>query len=89
MAKYITNIQLQNSSENDYDTLHKELEKELFKTEKHAAKSEAYIIEREAFSREGNVTLQEVINTVSKVVSKIGKECSFFVIRDKHVIHLK
>jgi hypothetical protein len=87
MAKFITNIQLQNADEKDYDTLHKELEKEFFKSERHAAKSQAYITESEAFSREGNITLQDVINAVVKGVSKIGKKYSFFIIRDKHVPH--
>ena len=85
MSKYITTIQLQNGSKNDYDTLHKELEKKLFKIEEHAAKSKAYINEKEAFSVEGNMTLQDVIDSVKKVVSKIGKQSSFLVIRDKHV----
>ena len=85
MAKFITNIQLQDADEKDYDTLHEELEKKFFKGEKHAAKSDAYVAGRGAFSREGNVTLQEVANTVLQVTSKIGKQYSFSIIKDKYV----
>ncbi|HEY5406308.1 MAG TPA: hypothetical protein VIJ92_04435 [Ginsengibacter sp.] len=85
MSKFITTIQLQNGNENDYDILHKELEKELFKNEEHAAKSKAYINEKEAFSIEGNMSLHEVIDSVKKIISKTGKKASFFVIRDKYV----
>ena len=72
-------------NENDYYILPKELEKELFKNEVHAARSNAYISEKEVFSVEGNMTLRDVIDSVKKIVSKTGKQSSFFVIRDKPV----
>ena len=78
---------MQNGNENDYDILHKELEKELFKSEEHAAKSKAFISEKGVFSIEGNLTLQDVIDSVKKIVSKTGKQGSFFVIRDKYVAY--
>ena len=84
MSKYIATIQLQNGNENDYNILHEELIKKLFKSEEHAAKSKAYISEKDAFSVEGNMTLLDVIDSLKKVVSKIGKQHSFFVMRDKH-----
>jgi wyosine [tRNA(Phe)-imidazoG37] synthetase (radical SAM superfamily) len=87
MAKFITNIQLQNADEKDYDTLHKELEKELFKVERHAAKSDAFIPDSVAFSREGNITLQDVINSLLKGISKIEKSYTYFIIRDKYIPH--
>jgi len=83
MAKFITTIQLQDAEEKDYDSLCKGLEKESFKSEKHAGKSKAYITEKGAFSKEGKVTLQEVTGIVLKAVAKIGKKYSFFVIKDK------
>ncbi len=85
MSKFITTIHLENGNEADYSLLHSELEKELFKSEEHAAKSKAYISERESFSVEGHMTLQDVAGSVIRVISKMGKESSFFVIRDKHI----
>ena len=87
MPKFVTNIHLQNADEKDYETLHKELEKESFKSESHAAKSIAYITESNSFSKEGNITLQEVTNAVLRVFSRIGRKYSFFIIRDKHISH--
>jgi len=88
MAKFITNIQLQDADEKDYDTLYKELEKESFKDEKYAAKSNAYVTGKGAFSREGNLTLQEVSRAVFKAASKTGKKYTFFVIRNKKMVNL-
>ena len=87
MSKYITTIQLQNGNKNDYDMLYNELQKELFKSEEHAAKSNAFISEKEVFSVEGNMTLQDVIDSVKKIVSKTGKQSSFFVIRHKYAAY--
>jgi hypothetical protein len=87
MAKYITNIQLQDADDKDYDTLQQELKKEYFKDEKHAAKSEAYIAGKAAFSREGNISLEYVSRAVLKAASKTGKKYSFFVMKNKHMVN--
>lgn len=83
MPKFITNIQLQDADEKDYEKLSRELEKESFKGEAHAAKSKAYITGKGVFSFEGSVTIQKVIDTVLRVAAKIGKKYSFFIIKDK------
>lgn len=83
MAKFITNIQLQDADEKDYELLSRELEKESFKGEKHAAKSNAYISGKGVFSMEGNVTIQKVIDAILRAAVKIGKKYSFFIVKDK------
>ena len=87
MTKFITTIQLQGADERDYTALLKELEKESFKDEKHAAKSEAWVGGKGVFSREGNVTLLEVNNAVFRAASKIGKKYSFFVVKNKQTAY--
>ena len=88
MAKFITNIQLQDADEEDYDLLAKELKKESFKNEQHAANSDAYVTGNHAFSREGNLSLQDVSKAVYRAASRIGKKCSFYVLRNKAVVSL-
>lgn len=85
MAKFITNIELQNADEKDYEVLHNELEKESFKDEKPLSKSKTYVTSKGTFSREGNVTLQQVTDAVSRAASKTGKKFSFFIIKNKHI----
>ena len=85
MAKFITTIQLHDANENDYKVLYRELEKEEFKGETHAAKSEAYVTGEGAFSREGNVTIEEVTKAVFKAAAKTGKKYSFFTIKNKQI----
>ena len=88
MAKFITNIQLLDADEKDYDTLYKELQKESFKDEKYAAKSNAYVTGKAAFSREGNVTLEDVSKAVFRAAAKTGKKYSFYVIKNKQVVNI-
>lgn len=85
MAKFITNIELLDADEKDYDSLYKELEKESFKGEEHGAKSVAYVTEKKTFSVQGNLTIQEVNEAVFRAASKTGKKYSFFVIKNKSV----
>jgi hypothetical protein len=85
MAKFITTIHLQDADEKDYEILYRELEKESFKVEEHAAKSEAFITGKGSFSREGSITLQDVNETLTRVIPKISKKFSFSVIRNKNV----
>ena len=84
MAKFITTIQLQDGNEVDYEILHRELEKDEFKDEPHAAKSEAYI-GKGSFSREGNITIEEVTKAVFNAAAKTGKKYSFFTVKNKQV----
>jgi len=85
MAKFITNIQLQDADGRDYDILYRELEKESFKSEKRNAKSKAYVRGNKVFSLEGDLTLQDVNAAVFRASSKTGKKYSFFVMRHKKV----
>ena len=87
MTKFITTIQLQDADERDYASLLKELEKESFRDEKHAAKSKAWVGGKGVFSREGNLTLMEVNNAISRAASKIGKKFSFFVVKNKQAAY--
>lgn len=87
MTKFIATIQLQGADEGDYRTLLTELEKESFKKEKHASRSKAWIGTKGVFSVEGNVSLLEVNNAVFRAASKIGKQYSFFVVRNKQVAY--
>ena len=85
MAKFITNIQLQDAVEKDYEILGKEMRKELFTTEKHAAKSKAYITGKAVYSMEGTMGIQKVIGATVRAASRLGKKFSFFVMKDKVV----
>jgi len=83
MAKFITNIQLQDAVETDYEMLGKEMLKELFRSEKHAAKSKAYITGKAVYSMEGSMGIQKVIGATVRAASRLGKKFSFFVVKDK------
>ena len=83
MAKFITNIQLQDAVETDYEILGKEMVKELFTSEKHAAKSKAYITGKGVYSMEGSINIQKVIGATVRAASRSGKKFSFFVMKDK------
>jgi hypothetical protein len=74
MAKFITNIQLQDANRSDYDALFTELKKELFKNEEHEVKRDSFSGGKELISVEGNVTLLDVNNAVFKASSKTGKK---------------
>lgn len=88
MAKFITTIQLQDANEYDYEILSRELKKEAFKGEEHAAKSDAYITsDKGSFSREGNVTIGDVTKAVFKAAAKSGKKYSFFTVKNKPVAY--
>jgi hypothetical protein len=87
MAKYITNIQLEDADEKDYDKLLLELRKESFKDETPAKGGKSSVSGKMAYSREGNLSLQEVSRAVYRAASKIGKKYSFFVIKNKPVTH--
>ncbi|MEP7143714.1 MAG: hypothetical protein ABI707_12620 [Ferruginibacter sp.] len=87
MTKFITNIQLQDTDEKDYDTLYKELEKESFKDEKYTAKRGLNITGKRAFSRAGNITLADVSNAFFRAACKTGKKCSFFVMKNKPLVN--
>jgi hypothetical protein len=86
MARFITRIQLQQATEDDYKSLQKELNRESFKSSKNTtAKSKTSIGTNGEFSLEGNITIQQVTHAVVKAVSKTGKKYSFTIIRDKPV----
>ena len=85
MAKYITNIQLQDAVEQDYERLGREMVKEFFTTEEHAAKSKAYISGKAVYSMEGSMGIQKVIGATVRAASRLGKKFSFFVVKDKTV----
>lgn len=87
MPKYITSIQLQDVSENEYQTLSAELARESFIDEKFAAKSIAYVTGKGNFSKEGNITLQQVNDALFRAISKTGKKYSFFVVKHKQVLN--
>ena len=87
MAKFITNINLQDKSQLDYDRLQKELGKESFvyKPETNPVKTKSFISGQGVFFREGSVTIQEVTAAVIRATYRTGKQYSFFVLRDKFV----
>jgi hypothetical protein len=85
MAKFITNIQLLDAVEKDYETLGKEMKKESFTSEAHAAKSKAYVTGKAVYSMEGTMGIQKVIGATVRAASRLGKKFSFFVMKDKPV----
>lgn len=81
MARFTTTIELHGANEQDYKTLHTELQKESFVIKVY--KSAGAV--RNEFNREGNITLQDVTNAVLKAAAKTGKKYSFTIIRNKPV----
>ena len=84
MARFITRIQLQNATEDDYEKLHEEMKKESFRLNSnyqlHRDKNNLPPLE---YDCEGNISLSDITESAFRAARKIGKTYSFTVIRYK------
>ncbi|MEO5998525.1 MAG: hypothetical protein ABIN89_17340 [Chitinophagaceae bacterium] len=85
MAKFITNINLQDGNQLDYDRLQKKLGKESFFCKANPVKTKSFISGQGVFFREGSITIQEVTSAVIRATCRTWKKYSFYVLKDKMV----
>lgn len=84
MAKFTTTIELYGASEQDYNTLHSELQKRSFVAAKgNSAKEKPASPRKDEFNREGNISIEDVTDAVLRAAGKTGKKYSFTIIKNK------
>ncbi len=84
MPSFITRIELQSASKNDYLKLEEEMKKASFKDVKrtHLITEETLASPLE-FNCNGNYTLLEVTDATAKAARKTGRRYSFTVIKER------
>jgi hypothetical protein len=84
MARFTTTIELHGASEQDYKTLHTELQKRSFVViNSNVTKANSISTRKDEFNREGNISIQDVTDAVLRAAGKTGKKYSFTIIRNK------
>ena len=84
MARFTTTIELHGANEQDYNTLHTELQKRSFVAIKGIADNGKLPLPRkDEFNREGNISIQDVTDAVLRAAGKTGKKYSFTIIKSK------
>ncbi|GAC1592050.1 MAG: hypothetical protein NVS3B8_05730 [Chitinophagaceae bacterium] len=86
MPSFITRIELQSASQQDYQKLEEEMKKASFKDVKKAnARARRKIPAPAEFNCIGNYTLLEVTDAAVKAARKTGRTYSFTVIKEKKI----
>ena len=84
MPSFITRIELQSASKNDYLVLEEEMKKAAFKDVKRSSLLTAETLASPLeFNCNGNFTLLEVTDATAKAARKTGRRYSFTVIKER------
>ena len=82
MPRFITRIELFNANENDYAQLDNEIKKESFSRADNGDAKRIFAGLDEYYT-EGNINIQQVTAAVLNATKKLGKKCTFTIIREK------
>lgn len=83
MAKFITNIQLHQADEKDYEKLDIEMGKASFHLKKAYAPRKAAQLQRGEYNCAGNITFKDVADAVYRAIKKTGRNYSFTIMKNK------
>ena len=83
MAKFITNIQLHQADEKDYEKLDNEMEKASFHLKKSYPPGKAAVLKRGEYNCAGNITFKDVADAVYRAIKKTGRNYSFTIMKNK------
>ena len=84
MPSFITRIELQSASKNDYRKLEEEMKKASFKdVKRNNLLTEETLASPLEFNCNGNYTLLEVTDATAKAARKTGRRYSFTVIKER------
>jgi len=81
MSKFITSVQLKNAAQGDYEKLDLEMEKKAFIK---VVRSQAS--EYREYNHRGLTTLQDVITAAYTAASRIGRQYSLTVMKEKRTM---
>jgi hypothetical protein len=83
MAIFTTSIRLHDATENDYNTLHAELENQARKRRQNLAISNGLVNGESNYNWDGNVTIQKIAESIINAAPKTGKKYSFSIVRNQ------
>ncbi|HTL08579.1 MAG TPA: hypothetical protein VL307_09995 [Chitinophagaceae bacterium] len=83
MSNFIARIQLNSAVDNDYEMLHREIEKSPEVLRKKNVFVKADKVKKGEFNYRGNISLAEVVDAVYRAIRKTGRNYSFTVMKNK------
>jgi len=79
MARFTTRVELHSASESDYQTLHKEMEKEGFVRTISDSNGVKYQLPTAEYNKDGNFSLEQVFISAEKASKVTGKSYDILV----------